>query len=212
MYFTIFCVSCGTFQLFFFLFIQFQFCCLLLDLNRCWFEKDLSPVPLRCLTGKKTHVLRRRNTILMQLVCTQLRSSQIRRETLAGHVPIELSGLLKNFLEASNENKLHAQVTGKRKREVGLVVPAKYTAFTTELRIARILERELNGRAVKYNHFELKNIAFDENKFLLLCLSCIFDIVVVLRNSPNKRRIGTAALVNFFASDAAVIRGQRLFE
>lgn len=34
-----------------------------------------------------------------------------------------------HFPEASNENRLHAQVTGKR-----LVMPAKYTAkFTTEL-------------------------------------------------------------------------------
>jgi len=49
------------------------------------------------------------------------------------------------------ENRLLAQVTGKRNREVGLVVPAKFTAFTTELRIARILDRTLNGRAVKYN-------------------------------------------------------------
>jgi len=47
-------------------------------------------------------------------------------------------------------------------------VPANFTAFTTELRIARILDRELNGRAVKYNHFELKNIAFDEKKFPVL--------------------------------------------
>jgi len=38
-------------------------------------------------------------------------------------------------------------------------------AFTTELRIARILDTELNGRVVKYNHFELKNITFDEKKF-----------------------------------------------
>ena len=41
-------------------------------------------------------------------------------------------------------------------------------ASTTELRIARILDRELNGRAVKYNHFKLKNIAFDEKKFPML--------------------------------------------
>ncbi|KAJ7349532.1 hypothetical protein OS493_038746 [Desmophyllum pertusum] len=82
------------------------------------------------------------------------------KKTLAGHVPIELSRLLKNFLEENDENRLFAQVTGKRKREVGLVVPAKFTAFTTELRIARILERERNGRAVKYTHFELKNIVF----------------------------------------------------
>ena len=38
-------------------------------------------------------------------------------------------------------NTVFAQVTGKWKREVGLVVPAKFTAFTTELRFARILER-----------------------------------------------------------------------
>ena len=72
------------------------------------------------------------------------------------------------LLEAKAENKLLAQVTGKRKREVGLVVPAKFTAFTAELPIARILDRELNGRAVKYNHFELKNIAFGEKKFPVL--------------------------------------------
>jgi len=64
--------------------------------------------------------------------------------------------------------RLLAQVTGKRKREVGLVVPAKITAFTTELLIARILGRELNGQVVKYNHFELKNIAFDEKKLPVL--------------------------------------------
>ena len=60
-------------------------------------------------------------------------------------------------------SKLCAQVTGKRKREVGLV-PAKFTTLTSELRIARILERELTTRAEKYSHFELKNITFKENK------------------------------------------------
>ena len=65
-------------------------------------------------------------------------------KTLAGHVPIELSHLLSYFLQANAENQLVTQVTGKRKREVGLVVPAKFTAFTPELRNARILERELN--------------------------------------------------------------------
>ena len=72
------------------------------------------------------------------------------------------------LLEANAENRLLAQVTGKRKGEVGRVVPAKFTAFTAELLIVRILDRELNGRAVKYNHFELKNIAFDEKKFPML--------------------------------------------
>ena len=74
------------------------------------------------------------------------------------------------YASSSSEagNKLCAQVTGKRKREVGLVVPAKFTALTSELRIARILERELTARAEKYSHSELKNITFKENKLPML--------------------------------------------
>ena len=86
------------------------------------------------------------------------------KETLAGHIPIELSRLLKNFIEENAENKLCARVIGKRKREVGLVVPAKFSALTAELRIAKILEREPNTRAKKDSHFELKNV-LKENKF-----------------------------------------------
>jgi hypothetical protein len=62
-------------------------------------------------------------------------------QTLAGHVPIELPRLLKNFLGASTENKLFAKVTGKRKREIGLVVPARFSAVTTELHIGEVLAR-----------------------------------------------------------------------
>lgn len=80
------------------------------------------------------------------------------KKTLAGHVLIELSHLLTNFLKAEAGHKLCAQVTGKRKREVGLVVPAKFTALTSGLRIARILDREVTTRAETYSHFELKNI------------------------------------------------------
>ena len=87
------------------------------------------------------------------------------KKILVGHVPIELSRLMKNFLEANTENKLVAQVTGKRKREIGLVVPAKFSAFTTDLRLAKILETELRKRALKYTHFELKSIVIQENKF-----------------------------------------------
>lgn len=82
-------------------------------------------------------------------------------------MPVELSSLLTKFLAANVENRLIAQANGKRKRDVGLVVPAKFTAFTKEQRIPRILARELNGRALKFNHFELKNIVFMENKFLV---------------------------------------------
>ena len=45
------------------------------------------------------------------------------KETLIGHLPIEISCLLTNFLKTAPENKLDASVVGKRKREVGLIVP-----------------------------------------------------------------------------------------
>ena len=40
--------------------------------------------------------------------------------------------------------------------------------FTQELKNAKVLKRELNERASKYTHFEVKNITIDENKFILL--------------------------------------------
>ena len=72
------------------------------------------------------------------------------------------------IVQANADNLLTATVTGKRKREVGLVVQVKFTAFTQELKNANILKRELNERALRYTHFELKNITIDENKFSLL--------------------------------------------
>ena len=49
---------------------------------------------------------------------------------LVGHVPVEFSSLLHHFLQASAEHCINVEVIGKRKREVELVVPAKYNAFT----------------------------------------------------------------------------------
>ena len=67
---------------------------------------------------------------------------------LASHVPIQLSCSLTFFLQATPAyNLLTATVTAMRKREVGLVVPAKLTAFTQELKNAKILKRELEKRA-----------------------------------------------------------------
>ena len=43
-------------------------------------------------------------------------------------------------LQANVDNLLTATVTGKRKREVGLVVLAKFTAFTQELKNAKIFK------------------------------------------------------------------------
>lgn len=71
--------------------------------------------------------------------CTKQPNS---KKTLGRHVPIELSRILNNFLRANTENNLFVKVTAKRKRETGLVVPARFSAVTTELRIAEVLERK----------------------------------------------------------------------
>ena len=42
------------------------------------------------------------------------------------------------------------EVTGKRKREVGLVVPAKFNALTKDKKIAEVLDRELSKRKRRY--------------------------------------------------------------
>ena len=43
----------------------------------------------------------------------------------------------------------------------------KFSAFTTDLRLAKILKTDLSKRALKYTHFELKSIVYvkQENKF-----------------------------------------------
>ena len=87
------------------------------------------------------------------------------KKRLAVHIPIELSRLLNNFLCANTDNNLFAKVTGKRKGEIGLVVPARFLAVTTELCITEVLERELRSKAMKYSHFELNNITIKKNKF-----------------------------------------------
>ena len=101
-------------------------------------------------------------------------------------------------LQANADNLLTATVAGKRKREVGLVVLAKFTTFTQELKNAKILKWDLSERASRYTHFEIKSITIDKNKFLLLArtalqrLQCIF---ITLWKYSNKRRTGTVALI-----------------
>ena len=76
--------------------------------------------------------------------------SESEQKMLVAHVPIELSSLVNNFLKANDSNKLVAKVSGKRKREVGLVVPAKFKALTKEYRLAKILDEQLQARKEKY--------------------------------------------------------------
>ena len=81
---------------------------------------------------------------------------------LVRHIPIELSVLLYHFLNHSKENVLHAVVTGKCKREVGLVIPAKYTAETDEEnKTAEKLNEEVFEKKSKYTHFEFAFVKED---------------------------------------------------
>lgn len=86
---------------------------------------------------------------------------------------------MKNVLEVNAENKLLARVHGKQKREVGLAVPAKFSAFTEELRIVRILERELKERAKKYSHFELR-ILSQREQISITCLNLKYCLVLTI--------------------------------
>ena len=64
-------------------------------------------------------------------------------EQLIGHIPIEISQLINYFLEAATTNTMTAVVRGKRKREISLVVPAKYVAYTENQKHAQILIKKL---------------------------------------------------------------------
>ena len=63
--------------------------------------------------------------------------------TLLGLVPVELSKLLNKFLKADTGNGIYVEITGKRKREVGLVVPAKFSARTNCSRTAKVLDEQM---------------------------------------------------------------------
>lgn len=83
---------------------------------------------------------------------------------LVGHLPLELSKLIKQFLNADKNNIVTATVIGKRKREVGLVIPAKYSAMTTHKELICILNDELLKRKNRYQHFDMKFNAVNDFK------------------------------------------------
>ena len=73
-------------------------------------------------------------------------------KTLVGHVPIEIPTLIDYFLKADESDNASAQVTGKRRRGVGLVVSANFTACTATQRQAHILDSELNKYKARFVH------------------------------------------------------------
>ena len=79
-----------------------------------------------------------------------------RESGLVAYLPIEISKLMKQFLDADKNNPVMATVVGKRKREVGLVIPAKYSAMTANQEIITVLNNELLKRKEKCKHFKMK--------------------------------------------------------
>ena len=81
----------------------------------------------------------------------------ISKLSLVGHVPVELSKLLNQFLKADTGNCIYIEVIGKRKREVGLVVPAKLSARTKFSRTARVLDEQLLKMKEQFPTLEFKH-------------------------------------------------------
>lgn len=75
-------------------------------------------------------------------------------ELLCGHVPRELSELLRIYVAYSSTNNVTAKVTGECRAEHGLVVPALFEA-TTENRFAA---EQLHERLENKLHERLENI------------------------------------------------------
>ena len=50
------------------------------------------------------------------------------------------------------KNFVSATVVGPRKREIGLVVPAKFSAYAADRRVADILSKEILKIKTKYSH------------------------------------------------------------
>ena len=58
---------------------------------------------------------------------------------LVEHIPIKCSSLLDHFIKADSSKKFIATVEGKRKREIGLVVPGKFICCMKQLHQAETL-------------------------------------------------------------------------
>ena len=75
---------------------------------------------------------------------------------LVGHLPIEISSLSYLFLKNPSENKIIVKITGKREREIGLVVPANFVYITKDKDCSVILEAELQKRKILFQDLKLK--------------------------------------------------------
>ena len=69
------------------------------------------------------------------------------KENLVGHLTIELLQLLNNFYTTSGDkNTLKAEVVGRSKREIDLVVPRKFCATTKSQRFAQEKKKKVTRK------------------------------------------------------------------
>ena len=83
------------------------------------------------------------------------------KSTIENTVFTRLAFLLRRLFKGGAHCKISyffKSLTEDRERSGLFSVPAKFSALSTELRIAKILKRELDGRAAKYGHFQLRNV------------------------------------------------------
>lgn len=59
-------------------------------------------------------------------------------------------------MRTDEDNHLVTTLTGKRKREVGPLVPTKYKILTANTTIARVLNRGLLKKKERLKHLEMK--------------------------------------------------------
>ena len=65
-------------------------------------------------------------------------------------------------MQNNEKNFVSATVVGPRKREIGLV-PAKFSAYAADRRVADILSKEILKIKTKYSYFDLQ---YEEDKKL----------------------------------------------
>ena len=93
---------------------------------------------------------------LLRMIEKKQRNTINKRDLLVGHIPIEISSLCFHFINQDPGNKIKALITGKRQREIGLVVPAKLIFITNNKRFSEVLENELIKRKNKFPTVTLK--------------------------------------------------------
>ena len=92
---------------------------------------------------------------------------KIKAETedlLVGHIPCEISKMIYCFLKTDKFNSVIVIVTGKRKREMGLVVLARFKCTAKKKTFSKILHKEPMKKKNRYSYFELNVVDFAGKK------------------------------------------------